>query len=67
LLAKAICASRTVIIIAHRLSAVRIANRIVTIERGEVVEQGDHDTLMGKGGRYASLWRHQLGVVHGGA
>ena len=63
---KAICASRTVIIIAHRLSAVRIANRIVTIERGEVVEQGDHDTLMGQGGRYASLWRHQLGVVHGG-
>jgi len=64
---KSICQGRTVIIIAHRLSAVRIADRIVTIEKGEVVEQGDHDALMSQGGRYASLWRHQLGVVHGGS
>ena len=54
-----ICEGRTVIIIAHRLSAVRQADRIVTIERGEVTEQGSHDELMKAGGRYAQLWRVQ--------
>jgi ATP-binding cassette, subfamily B, bacterial HlyB/CyaB len=63
---KTICQGRTVIIIAHRLSAVRMADRIVTVEKGEVVEEGDHDALLKQCGRYASLWRHQLGVVHGG-
>jgi len=62
---RTICQGRTVIIIAHRLSAVRMADRIVTVEKGEVVEQGCHDDLLAQGGRYASLWRHQLGVVHG--
>ena len=53
---------RTVIIIAHRLSTVRNADRIVTIERGRIVEDGTHDTLVGTGGRYASLWRMQAGL-----
>jgi subfamily B ATP-binding cassette protein HlyB/CyaB len=50
---------RTVMIIAHRLSAIRIANRIVTMENGAITETGDHETLMAAGGRYAQLWRAQ--------
>ena len=57
-----ICKGRTVIIVAHRLSTVRNADRIVTIERGRIVEDGTHDTLVGTGGRYASLWRMQAGL-----
>ena len=57
-----ICKGRTVIIIAHRLSTVRSADRIVTVERGRIVEDGTHDTLVGTGGRYASLWRMQAGI-----
>lgn len=57
-----ICKGRTVIIIAHRLSTVRNADRIVTMERGRIVEDGTHDTLVGTGGRYASLWRMQAGI-----
>jgi subfamily B ATP-binding cassette protein HlyB/CyaB len=53
---------RTVIIIAHRLSAVRRANRIITMERGRITEEGTHDTLMRANGRYASLYRKQMGV-----
>ena len=60
-----ICAGRTVFIIAHRLSAVRIAERIITVEKGEIVEQGTHEELITRpGGRYASLWRHQTGYLH---
>ncbi|MFG1480936.1 type I secretion system permease/ATPase [Xanthobacter sp. V4C-4] len=49
---------RTVIIIAHRLSTVRQADRILTLERGRLVEDGNHEALVRAGGRYASL--HQL-------
>jgi subfamily B ATP-binding cassette protein HlyB/CyaB len=52
---------RTVIIIAHRLSAVRYSDRIITIEKGRIVEDGDHDTLIRQNGRYASLWQLQGG------
>ena len=52
---------RTVLIIAHRLTAVRNCNQIITIERGRIVEQGSHDELMRTNGRYASLWRLQGG------
>jgi ATP-binding cassette, subfamily B, bacterial HlyB/CyaB len=52
---KAMCAGRTVIIIAHRLSAVRHANRIVAMDRGRIVEHGDHDALLAHGGYYAHL------------
>lgn len=53
---------RTVFIIAHRLSTLRMADRIVTIERGRIVEDGTHDQLIKSGGRYATLYRLQAGV-----
>ena len=57
-----ICAGRTVLIIAHRLSAVRLAHRIIAVERGRIVEDGSHDELIREGGRYALLHRAQAGL-----
>ena len=57
-----IAQGRTVLVIAHRLSTVRRADRIVTIERGRLVEDGSHDDLIRTGGRYASLHRLQAGL-----
>ena len=59
---KEIAKGRTVLIIAHRLSTVRSADRIVTLERGRLVEDGTHDTLIKTGGRYATLHRLQENV-----
>jgi subfamily B ATP-binding cassette protein HlyB/CyaB len=57
---KAICAGRTVVIIAHRLSAVREANRIVVMERGRIVEDGTHaELLRHDAGLYTRLHRLQ--------
>jgi subfamily B ATP-binding cassette protein HlyB/CyaB len=53
-------AGRTVIIIAHRLSAVRQAHRIITVERGAITEMGRHEELLARGGRYAQLYRRQM-------
>jgi subfamily B ATP-binding cassette protein HlyB/CyaB len=53
---------RTVFIIAHRLSTVRRTDRIITIDRGRLVEDGTHDELINTGGRYASLYRLQAGI-----
>src|SRR5262249_59084865 len=47
---------RTAFIIAHRLSTVRRANVIVVLEHGTIVEQGSHDELLARGGRYAELY-----------
>ena len=52
---------RTVIIIAHRLSAVRQCHRIITVEEGAITEEGDHETLIRANGRYASLYGKQMG------
>ncbi|XHS00919.1 hypothetical protein ACFB49_25200 [Sphingomonas sp. DBB INV C78] len=54
---------RTVLIIAHRLSAVRQCDRIVTVEAGEITEEGRHETLVRSGGRYAQLYAKQMGVA----
>jgi subfamily B ATP-binding cassette protein HlyB/CyaB len=53
---------RTVFIITHRLSSLRIADRIVTVENGRISEDGTHDTLVKAGGRYAGLVRAQGGI-----
>lgn len=53
---------RTVFIIAHRLSTVRRSDRLITIDRGHLVEDGTHDDLVKAGGRYASLYRLQAGL-----
>jgi ATP-binding cassette, subfamily B, bacterial HlyB/CyaB len=57
-----IAKGRTVFIVAHRLSTVRFADRILTIDRGRVVEDGTHDQLMHTSGRYATLYRLQSGI-----
>ncbi|MFF0702690.1 ABC transporter ATP-binding protein [Streptomyces tendae] len=55
----ALAAGRTLLVIAHRLSTVRSADRIVVLEDGRVTEQGRHDDLLAAGGRYATLWNAQ--------
>ncbi|MDW4497032.1 ABC transporter ATP-binding protein/permease [Sulfitobacter sp. D35] len=50
---------RTVLTIAHRLSTIAEADRIVVLEQGEVIEQGRHEELLARGGRYAQLWLRQ--------
>ena len=52
---------RTVLVIAHRMSTIRDADWIAVMEEGRVVEEGDHETLMDLGGRYAELHRLQHG------
>jgi ATP-binding cassette, subfamily B, bacterial HlyB/CyaB len=59
---KQIATGRTVFIIAHRLSTVRHADRIFTIERGRIVEDGTHDQLIRSNGRYAKLHYLQAGI-----
>jgi subfamily B ATP-binding cassette protein HlyB/CyaB len=59
---KEIAKGRTVIIVAHRLSTVRRTDRIVTIDRGRLVEDGTHEELIKTGGRYATLYRLQAGI-----
>ncbi|MHA6139584.1 ABC transporter ATP-binding protein [Pseudomonas mohnii] len=52
---------KTVIAIAHRLSTIAAMDRLIVLDEGCVVEQGDHATLLAKGGLYARLWAHQSG------
>jgi subfamily B ATP-binding cassette protein HlyB/CyaB len=58
---KAMAAGRTVIIIAHRLSAVRQCDMLITLEGGRIVERGSHAELLAANGRYADLHRRQSG------
>ncbi|WP_368187535.1 ABC transporter ATP-binding protein/permease [Aestuariibius sp. HNIBRBA575] len=56
---KAMSHGRTVITIAHRLSTIADADRIVVLEKGVIIEEGRHDALLEKEGRYAQLWHRQ--------
>ena len=58
---RSICEGRTVLVIAHRLAAVRGCDRILTVEDGRIVEDGTHEELLLRGGRYATLYRYQFG------
>jgi subfamily B ATP-binding cassette protein HlyB/CyaB len=58
-----IAQGRTVFIVAHRLSSVRLAHRILTVEHGRLIEDGTHDELIHAGSRYAALHRLQSGIV----
>lgn len=54
---------RTVLVVAHRLSTIRNADLIYVLQQGRVVEEGTHDELVERGGRYAALWNAQTGVA----
>ena len=52
---------KTVVAIAHRLSTIAAMDRLIVMDRGRVVEEGDHRSLLARGGLYARLWAHQSG------
>ena len=52
---------KTVFYISHRLSTTRDADRIILLENGRIAEEGTHDELLAKNGRYAEMWRVQAG------
>ncbi len=53
---------KTVIFISHRLSTTRIADRIIMLENGQIVEQGTHEELLSRDGKYAQMWKVQAGA-----
>jgi len=55
----ALCSARAVLMITHRLSSVRSADRIYVLREGEIVEHGNHDQLLAAGGHYAELFHMQ--------
>ena len=52
---------KTVVAIAHRLSTIAAMDRLVVLDQGRIVEEGDHAALLARGGLYARLWAHQSG------
>ncbi len=52
---------KTVIAIAHRLSTIAAMDRLVVLEKGKIVEEGTHASLLASGGHYAQLWERQSG------
>ncbi len=57
----ALMEGKTVIAIAHRLSTIAAMDRLIVLDEGRIVEQGDHRSLLAAGGLYARLWAHQSG------
>ncbi len=53
--------NKTVIFISHRLSTTRLADRIIMLEKGRIVEQGTHEQLLTLDGKYAAMWKAQAG------
>ena len=60
---ESICRGRTVIVIAHRLSALRLADRVIVVEDGRLVEDGRQGELLRSGGYYAGMHARQAGVT----
>jgi len=52
---------KTVIAIAHRLSTIAAMDRLIVLDKGQVIEEGTHEELIARGGLYAQLWEHQSG------
>lgn len=58
---QALMADKTVIAIAHRLSTIAAMDRLIIMDQGRIVEEGDHESLLQRGGLYAQLWSRQSG------
>jgi ATP-binding cassette subfamily B multidrug efflux pump len=52
---------KTVVAIAHRLSTIAAMDRLIVLDQGRIVEEGNHYALLAQGGLYARLWAHQSG------
>jgi ATP-binding cassette subfamily B multidrug efflux pump len=52
---------KTVVAIAHRLSTIAAMDRLIVLDEGKIVEEGNHQALLKHGGLYATLWAHQSG------
>ncbi|MER8231845.1 ABC transporter ATP-binding protein, partial [Streptomyces sp. NPDC094049] len=59
---RALGAGRTVVLITHRLGSTRGADRIVVLDKGRLIEEGTHESLISLGGEYAAMWRTQAGT-----
>ena len=55
-----LCKGRTTLVVAHRLSTIKNADEIAVIAEGKIVEQGDHEKLLGENGIYAKLYQQQF-------
>ncbi|PWS22854.1 ABC transporter ATP-binding protein, partial [Enterococcus faecium] len=60
---KAITKNETVFIIASRISSLRHADHIIVLRHGEIIEQGNHESLLAQNGYYAETYRRQLGLI----
>ncbi|MER6917147.1 ABC transporter ATP-binding protein [Streptomyces sp. NPDC000594] len=56
---RALATGRTVVLITHRLGSTRAADRIIVLDQGRLIEEGTHETLLHRGGTYATMWRTQ--------